>query len=175
VLLLALLIYVVAEVGAFVAVAEHLGILLSVILVLAISAFGPLLVRRAGLGALEHARLRLASGESPSRELLDGVVIVLGGILVCIPGFIGDVIGLALLIGPVRHLVIRLSGKALARRLRHNRVVRVSQRFGSQGPVIDVRTQNTSSGGRGDRKDRSDREILPVDGRPGEDDSPRRG
>ena len=138
VLLIGLFIYFAAEVAAFVAVAEQIGVLLAVLLVVLISAAGPLLVRRAGLGVLHHARVRLARGESPNRDLLDGVVVVLGGVLVCIPGFVGDVLGLLLLVRPIRHLLIHLSGKALARHLDHSLVVRVSHRSGAGEPVIDT-------------------------------------
>jgi UPF0716 protein FxsA len=140
--LLIVLIWIAAEIVAFVEVAEHIGVLLTVVLVLVVSASGPFLVRRAGLGVLSHARERLARGESPNRELLDGVVLLLGGFLVCVPGFISDVVGLALLVGPVRHLVIRAVGRRLARRvasadlLRTGRIWAGGRRPG--GPVVDV-------------------------------------
>lgn len=115
--LLLFLVWIAAEIVAFVVVGGQIGFLWAVLLVLVVSASGPLLVRRAGLEVLVHTKERLARGESPSRELLDGVVLLLGGFLVCVPGFISDVVGLTLLIGPVRHLVIRAAGRSLGRRL----------------------------------------------------------
>ncbi len=136
--LLALLVYAVAEIAAFVAVAEQIGVLLAVVLVLVVSALGPLLVRRAGLGVLDHARARLARGESPDADLLDGVVLLIGGAAVCIPGFIGDAIGLALLIGPVRHLLIKRAGRALARRLDVGVMARFGRGAAPGSPVVDA-------------------------------------
>jgi UPF0716 protein FxsA len=139
VILLALLLYAVAEVAAFVVVAEHVGILLAVILVLGISAAGPALVRRAGTGVVNHARERIRRGETPDREVLDGVVLLLGGVLVCIPGFIGDAVGLLLLLGPVRHAVIRLIGRHLGRRVASASMWSVSAPgFGRRGRVGDT-------------------------------------
>jgi UPF0716 protein FxsA len=169
VLVLALAVYVAAEVAAFVVVAEHIGVLLAVVLVLAISACGPLLVRRAGLGVLQRARVRLAQGESPSRDLLDGVVLLLGGALVCIPGFVGDVLGLALLVTPVRHLVIRYSGRALGRRLKHNFAPPGGRRR-RYGPVVDVRGRARDHGA----SDLGGREI-PGAGHPPHQGPPRQG
>jgi UPF0716 family protein affecting phage T7 exclusion len=56
-------------------------------------------------------------GGVPTRELLDGLVVLIGGVMICVPGFIGDAVGLLLMIGPVRHLVIRAFGHHLARRV----------------------------------------------------------
>ncbi len=146
-LLFALFVWFVAEIVAFVAVAESIGVLLAVVLVLVISASGPFLVRRAGLGVLAHARARLARGEAPEAELLDGVVLLLGGTLVCIPGFLGDVIGLALLVAPIRHLVIRLAGRSLARHVQRDFV----GRWGRNGPIVDVEGRAKEPGGGGPR------------------------
>jgi len=139
--LFGVLVYLAAEIAAFVVVAQQIGVLLAIVLVLAVSACGPFLLRRVGLGVLEHARVRLSQGESPNRDLLDGVVVVLAGVLVSIPGFVGDAIGLLLLIGPVRHLVIRVAGRVLARSLRHGTVVRLGQFPGRNAPVIDADTR----------------------------------
>jgi UPF0716 protein FxsA len=150
VILLALLLYAAAEVAAFVVVAEHIGILLALIIVLGISAAGPALVRRAGTGVVNHARERIRRGEAPDREVLDGVVLLIGGVLVCIPGFIGDVLGLLLLIGPVRHAAIRLTGRHLARRVASASMWSVSPtgfgRRGRAGGPIDATTHEPGVG-----------------------------
>jgi UPF0716 protein FxsA len=99
---LAFLFFVGAEIAAFVAVAEHIGFLWALGLLVLVSALGPLVVRRVGIGVLAHTQQRLARGEVPTRELLDGLVVLLGGLLICIPGFIGDALGLLLMIGPLR-------------------------------------------------------------------------
>jgi UPF0716 protein FxsA len=138
VFLLVAFVYLVVEIAAFVVVADHIGVLLAVVLVLLISASGPLLVRRAGTGVVEHARQRIQRGETPNREVLDGVVLLLGGVLVCIPGFVGDVLGVLLLIGPVRHAVIRMAGRHLARRV--SRATLGTFTLGSRGPVFRGRT-----------------------------------
>ena len=54
----------------------------------------------------------------PTREVLDGVLIVLGGALLLTPGFVTDVFGLLLLLPPTRAVVRRLLGRRVLRRLR---------------------------------------------------------
>ncbi len=85
------------------------------------------------MGVLVRTQERLARGEVPTRELLDGLVILIGGLFICVPGFVGDAIGLLLMIGPVRHLLIRAGGHWLARRV---------QTFPTgRWQVIDARTR----------------------------------
>lgn len=114
---LGILLFVVAEITAFVVVAEQIGFLPALGILLVVSALGPFIVRRVGIGVLAHTQERLARGEVPTRELLDGLVVLMGGFMICVPGFIGDAIGLALMIGAVRRLVIRAAGNRLARRI----------------------------------------------------------
>jgi UPF0716 protein FxsA len=132
VFLLAACLFFVAEVAAFVAVGEHIGFGWAVLTLIGVSALGPFLVKRVGVGILARTQDRLQQGEVPTRQLLDGVVVLAGGVLICIPGFISDALGLLLLIGPVRHFLIRVAGRRVARRVE-------TMRPGRWG-VIDVET-----------------------------------
>ena len=112
-----LLLIVAAEVAAFVLVVEQVGFWWALLILILVSALGPFVVRRVGSGVLARTRERLALGELPTRELLDGLVVLIGGVMICVPGFVGDAIGLLLMISPVRHLIIRAFGHQLARRV----------------------------------------------------------
>ncbi len=113
-----------AEVAAFVAVAEQVGFLWALALLIVVSVLGIFVVRHVGLGVLDQTRERLIRGEMPTRELLDGLVVLIGAAMICVPGFVGDVLGLLLMIAPVRRLVIRVSGNRLARRVQRSRIDR---------------------------------------------------
>jgi UPF0716 protein FxsA len=127
------LIYVAAEIASFVLVVEQIGLLWALLILIGVSALGPFIVRRVGFTVLVRTQERLARGEVPTRELLDGLVILIGGVMICVPGFVGDAIGLALMVGPVRHLVIRVSGHGLARRVQRFRTGRWT--------IIDARSR----------------------------------
>jgi UPF0716 protein FxsA len=139
VFLIAAALFFVAEVAAFVAVGAHIGYGWAVLLLIGVSAMGPFLIKRVGLGVLARTQDRLARGEVPTRELLDGVIVLAGGIMICIPGFISDALGLLLMIGAVRHLIIRIGGGRVARRVQNVRPGRWT--------VIDVRTWPTQGDG----------------------------
>jgi pimeloyl-ACP methyl ester carboxylesterase/UPF0716 family protein affecting phage T7 exclusion len=133
VFLVGVLLGVVAEIVSFVVVAKQIGFLYALVILVVASALGPFIVRRVGFAVLAHTQERLGRGEVPTRELLDGLVVLIGGVMICVPGFIGDAVGLLLMIGPVRHFVIKASGHRLARRVQRVRPDRWR--------VIDVRSR----------------------------------
>ena len=96
--------------------AHHIGVLPTLVLLVVISASGPWLVRRTGLGVWRRAQHRLAEGEVPGREIIDGVLLLAAGVLLTVPGFLTGIVGLLLLLPPVRSVVRRLGARWLARR-----------------------------------------------------------
>ncbi|MBU6329606.1 MAG: FxsA family protein [Acidobacteria bacterium] len=104
------LLFVVAplvELYVLVQVAQFIGLLPALLLLVLLSLFGAWLVRREGTSALRRLRGALAVGEMPTEPLVDGGLIVLAGTLCIVPGFLSDGIGLLLLVPPVRTLVRR--------------------------------------------------------------------
>jgi UPF0716 family protein affecting phage T7 exclusion len=102
-LLLALLALPLAELAVFIAVAQIIGFVWALTLVLATSLAGALVLRHAGGNHI--ARVRVALGEGSFTALQadsSGGLILLAGILLLIPGFITALMGLVLLIGPLR-------------------------------------------------------------------------
>lgn len=131
--------FFVAEIAAFVAVGEQIGFAWAVLLLIGVSALGPFVIRRVGVAVLARTQERLAKGEVPTREVLDGVVVLAGGLMIMVPGFISDSFGLLLMIGPVRHLMIRTAGSRFARRI---------QTMGpSRWTVIDIRSRDAGADG----------------------------
>src|ERR1700730_225265 len=106
----------VAEVYVIVQVAHHIGVLATLGLLLLISASGPWLVRRTGLGVWRRAQTRLNEGEVPGREMVDGVLLLAAGLLLTVPGVLSGIAGVLLLLPPVRAVVRLLGSRWLARR-----------------------------------------------------------
>jgi UPF0716 protein FxsA len=152
---ISVLLIVAAEIAAFMLVVEHVGFLRALLILILVSALGPFVVRRVESGVLAHTRERLALGEVPTRELLDGLVVLIGGAMICVPGFIGDAVGFLLMIGPVRHVVIRAFGHQLARR--------VQKMPPGRWGFIDARSTPV-------RNDRAARDEIPLP--PGTPDRP---
>lgn len=80
----------------------------TVLLLLAISAsLGLRLLQAQSLSLWSTMQQTLARGEHPTRELLEGTLMMLGAVLLIIPGFLTDLIGLALLLPPSRRWLVR--------------------------------------------------------------------
>lgn len=101
-LLLAFLVVPIVEFYVFVQVADAIGVLPTLVWIVAISAAGAWLVKHEGLHTLRRANQRVAAGEVPTTELANGVMILLGGALLLTPGFFTDVLGLVLVLPPTR-------------------------------------------------------------------------
>lgn len=108
-LLLALLaVGVVAlEVAVVVLVASYLG-WWTLALMLLTSAVGGYLVKREWARSWRALREALESGVSAQRELGDAAAVLAGGLLVLVPGFVTDLVGILTVLGPTRPLVRRL-------------------------------------------------------------------
>jgi UPF0716 protein FxsA len=133
VLVLALLFLVVPiiELYVIIQVAHAIGILDTIGLLILDSILGGWLMRREGLGVLRRLQAKLNGGELPSTELVDGFLILFGGALMLAPGFLTDLLGMALLLPPVRAVVRRV----LARRFK---AVVISRGSAGLSDVIDL-------------------------------------
>jgi UPF0716 protein FxsA len=102
-LLIAVLALPVMELAAFVAVAAEIGLLGAAALVGATSLAGGLILRHAGGNHIARMRVALDQGSFTALEAdSTGSLTLLAGILLLIPGFITDALGLLLLAAPLR-------------------------------------------------------------------------
>ncbi|HXD44143.1 MAG TPA: FxsA family protein [Pseudolabrys sp.] len=110
-LLTAILMLPLMELAMFVAVAAAIGFGPAFGLILLGSIGGMLLLRHAGGSHVSRVRVAMADGNFSALQA-DGTggVILLAGILLLIPGFITDVIGLVLLVAPLRRALFALAG-----------------------------------------------------------------
>ncbi|QRM53642.1 FxsA family protein [Sinorhizobium sp. BG8] len=93
------------EIACFILVGRQIGVLPTLSLVLLSGVLGILLMRIQGFGALLRLRQAAQEGKLPGREMLDAAMIVVAGLLLLIPGFLTDVLGIALFLPPVRQWV----------------------------------------------------------------------
>jgi UPF0716 protein FxsA len=96
---------VLAELVVFILVANWIGVGLTILATLATSALGFVLLGRQGTKALEDLRDRARSRRPAARELGDAGLVAAGGLLMVLPGFLGDLLGLLCLLPGTRGLV----------------------------------------------------------------------
>src|ERR1700722_548798 len=123
------IVWVVAELFVIVKVAEAIGVLLMIVLLIAAWPVGIWAVRSEGRVVLRHFSAAVAEGRPPGREVFDGVLSGLGGGLLMVPGFISDIVGLFLLFPPTRMLV----RAGLVRNFQHRLVAQAGRVAGGRG------------------------------------------
>ena len=106
-LLLVILFIVVpiAELALLIQVGQAIGVWWTVGLLFADALLGAWLLRTQGRAAWARFNEALGAGRIPHREVIDGVLIIFGGVLLLTPGFLTDIFGLLFLIPPTRALL----------------------------------------------------------------------
>ncbi|KFZ38969.1 hypothetical protein HR45_00775 [Shewanella mangrovi] len=121
------------EVSLMMRVSEVIGGWNTLALVILTAVVGVSLVRSQGIVTLMSVQRKLAYGEVPGQEIVEGMMLALAGVLLLIPGFMTDLIGLLMLTPFTRAPIAKLVLKRLQLQV-------VTSRFGqgnnpfSQGP-----------------------------------------
>lgn len=116
-LVLAFVVVPLVELYAIIQVGEAIGVLPTVALLLADSLLGAALMRSQGRAAWRRLTAATSAGRLPTREMIDGGLVIFGGALLLTPGFVTDLLGFALLLPPTRALIRPLLVARLGRRV----------------------------------------------------------
>ncbi len=100
------LLFPLIELAVLIQVGSMIGVLPTLLLIVASAILGSVLLRVAGIATAWKAREKLARGELPEQEVLEGLLIAVGGGLLLLPGFISDIFGLLCLIPFTRRLLV---------------------------------------------------------------------
>jgi UPF0716 protein FxsA len=111
------------EVYLIIKAGQIIGPLPTVLLLLAISSAGAWLVRAQGFQTMRSIRSELAEGRLPAAQLMDGAMVLVGGVLLLTPGFFTDLLGLFFLIPITRAQIMRLAGYWLRQRINRGTIV----------------------------------------------------
>lgn len=90
------------ETWLLIEVGSRIGAIPTIGLVIATAVIGSQLMRRQGLQTLREIQQRQARGELPAQPMLEGLALLIAGILLITPGFISDTLGFLLLVPPLR-------------------------------------------------------------------------
>lgn len=108
------------ELMVIIQVGQAVGAWNTVTLLVVDSLVGAWLVKHQGLGLLRKSQVRIRNGEMPSDEIFSGVAVLFAGALMLTPGFLTDVIGLFLLVPPVRSGVLNIVRRKFRARIATN-------------------------------------------------------
>ena len=147
-LVLLFIVMPIAEIYVIIQVGQAIGALWTVALLIVDSIIGARLLSWQGRTAWRRFQEALAAGRMPHNEVLDGVMIVIGGAFLLTPGFITDILGLVLIIPPTRAVLRRAIIRSIQRRGAVTRVAVYG--FGGRGrqpPTPPARPPGDPPGG----------------------------
>ncbi|TWF77616.1 UPF0716 protein FxsA [Pseudonocardia hierapolitana] len=127
------LLYLVIEIVALVALGSAIGLGWTLLVLLAGSVVGLWLARREGVRAAQALAEAVNNRRVPTNEITDGMLVAAGGVLLFVPGLVTDLAGLLLVLSPTRALVRRRLVRAAEERSPELR----SARIRAQAPVVD--------------------------------------
>jgi UPF0716 protein FxsA len=96
----------VLEMWLLIEVGGLIGSLPTIGMVVFTAVVGAALLKQQGIETLTRAQQRLSSGQVPATEILEGLLLAVGGALLLTPGFITDTLGFVCLIGPLRQWLV---------------------------------------------------------------------
>ena len=95
----------IAELAVLIQVGQLIGVWWTIALLVADALLGSYLLRTQTRTAWRRFNEALATGRIAHREVVDGVLVIFGGVLLLTPGFITDIFGLLFLFPPTRVLL----------------------------------------------------------------------
>lgn len=93
------------EIAFFVVIGNAIGLWPTLAGVVLTAVIGSLVLRMQGLSLLNEMRSTVGRGQLPARAIADAMMIGLAGLLLLLPGYFSDLIGILLLIPPVRSAI----------------------------------------------------------------------
>lgn len=97
-IMLAIFVVPTTEVFLFMLAGKTIGVMWTLAIILATGILGGYLAKSQGLKAWRDLQQNLQNGKMPGDSLMDGALILAGGILLITPGFFTDAMGLLLLL-----------------------------------------------------------------------------
>ncbi|EKF9794891.1 FxsA family protein [Vibrio cholerae] len=147
----------VIEIVLFIQVGGVLGVWPTIALVLLTAIVGASLVRSQGLQTLLTVQQRLAQGQLPAQQILEGVMLAVAGVLLLTPGFFTDILGMLVLLPAPRAYF----AKQLMSRVVVGNIHASGAGFEQPNPFHDRANPNgTTYEGEFERKDDQDQHRL---------------
>lgn len=96
----------IAEIYLLIQVGSIIGAFPTIFLVVGTAVLGAFLLRQQGLSTLTRFQNNMATGQLPASEMMEGVLLIIGGALLMTPGFVTDAFGFLCLIPASRKLIV---------------------------------------------------------------------
>lgn len=93
------------ELALLIKVGSNIGVFNTIFIIIFTGVLGAYLARMQGFIVFQKIQDNLNKGIIPNQQLVDGLMILIGGLLLLTPGFITDALGFLLLIPATRNII----------------------------------------------------------------------
>ena len=95
------------EIYLFIKVGSQIGALNTILLIFVTAFFGILYARYEGFNTLKAAMSQVVKNKVPAYEIISGAALAFASLLLILPGFASDLIGLLIIFPPTRKLIFK--------------------------------------------------------------------
>lgn len=106
-----ILVLTLIEIALFITVGGWLGLGLSLLVILGTAVLGSALLRLQGRRMALDLRQAMNGIGDPLSPMAQNGLVMIAAVLLILPGFLGDALGLLLLLPPIRHMIISMVGR----------------------------------------------------------------
>ncbi len=110
------------ELALLIKIGGYIGIISTIILVALTGILGVTLARNQGYLVINKIKNSLSQGKMPASDLIEGLLILIGGVLLLTPGILTDITGFTLIIPHSRKIIARLVRKRFQIYLRRQNI-----------------------------------------------------
>jgi UPF0716 protein FxsA len=95
------------ELALLIKLGSIIGVLGTLVIIIATAILGALVVRHQGLGVLKRMRQSIQSGKPTAEPMMEGMLLMVAGGCLIAPGILTDIVGLVLLVPGIRQMAAR--------------------------------------------------------------------
>lgn len=122
-ILFGLLALVFAEIAVFIVIGNAIGVFYTLLLIIFTSIAGLLIAKKRGTKSIQDIQKSIQQGQPPGVPVIETFMIFVGGILLALPGFITDILGLLFVSGFTRNLFKPVIFYLLRKKMKRGQVV----------------------------------------------------
>jgi len=121
-LLLLFIVVPLLEMVIIIKVGQYIGLGYTLVSIIVLGILGALIAKQQGLRILFKIKDDLARGQLPAQELLDGLLVLIGSVLLITPGLVTDAVAFFFLLPSTRSLIKLFLRKKLEKMLKTGQI-----------------------------------------------------
>ncbi|MEK4081158.1 FxsA family protein [Solibacillus sp. FSL K6-1126] len=122
-ILFGLLALLFAEIAVFIVIGNAIGVFYTLLLIIFTSIAGLLIAKKRGTKSIQDIQKSMQQGQPPAVPVIETFMIFVGGVLLAVPGFITDILGILFVSGITRNLFKPVIFYYLRKKMKRGQVV----------------------------------------------------